>query len=124
MFAFWDWVGGRYSLWSAIGMSIAIYVGMDDFEQLLSGAHFMDNHFQTVPMEENLPVIMAVLGVWYNNFFGLQTHALLPYDQYMHRFSAYFQQVFICRRNFSRAGVNNLSFWHLFRIKIYSGDSS
>jgi len=92
MFAFWDWVGGRYSLWSAIGMSIALSVGMDDFEQLLSGAHFMDNHFQTAPMEENLPVIMAVLGVWYNNFFGSQTHALLPYDQYMHRFSAYFQQ--------------------------------
>jgi len=92
MFAFWDWVGGRYSLWSAIGMSIALSVGMDNFESLLAGAHFMDNHFQSTPMEQNLPVIMGVLGVWYNNFFGSQTHALLPYDQYMHRFSAYFQQ--------------------------------
>lgn len=92
MFGFWDWVGGRYSLWSAIGTSIALCIGMDNFEQLLAGAHFMDNHFQTTPLEENLPVIMAVLGVWYNNFFDAQTHALLPYDQYLHRFSAYFQQ--------------------------------
>ncbi|KAH8556726.1 glucose-6-phosphate isomerase [Umbelopsis sp. PMI_123] len=92
MFRFWDWVGGRYSLWSAIGLSIAIYVGFDNFHQLLLGAHEMDNHFKTAPLEENLPVIMGVLGVWYNNFFGAQTQAILPYDQYMHRFSAYFQQ--------------------------------
>jgi len=92
MFAFWDWVGGRYSLWSAIGMSIALTIGMDNFEALLSGAHFMDNHFKETRLEHNIPVLMAVLGVWYNNFFGAQTHALLPYDQYMHRFAAYFQQ--------------------------------
>lgn len=93
MFRFWDWVGGRYSLWSAIGLSIAIYVGFDNFRELLLGAHEMDNHFKTAPLDQNLPVIMAVLGVWYNNFFGAQTQAILPYDQYMHRFSAYFQQV-------------------------------
>jgi len=92
MFQFWDWVGGRYSLWSAIGMSIALGVGMDDFEKLLEGAHFMDNHFKSTPVEKNLPIIMAVLGVWYNNFFGAQSHAILPYDQYMSRFAAYFQQ--------------------------------
>ncbi|CAH3141478.1 unnamed protein product [Porites evermanni] len=92
MFAFWDWVGGRYSLWSAIGMSIAVYIGMDNFEALLSGAHFMDNHFCSAPLEKNVPVILAMLGVWYNNFFGAQTHGLFPYDQYMHRFAAYFQQ--------------------------------
>ncbi|XP_071958146.1 glucose-6-phosphate isomerase-like [Antedon mediterranea] len=92
MFGFWDWVGGRYSLWSAIGMSIALYIGMDNFEQLLEGAHFMDNHFRKTPLEENIPVILAMLGVWYHNFFGAETHALLPYDQYMHRFAAYFQQ--------------------------------
>ncbi|KAG2179845.1 hypothetical protein INT43_003631 [Umbelopsis isabellina] len=92
MFRFWDWVGGRYSLWSAIGLSIAIYVGFDNFRELLLGAHEMDNHFKTAPLDQNLPVIMAVLGVWYNNFFGAQTQAILPYDQYMHRFSAYFQQ--------------------------------
>ncbi|MCC6488892.1 MAG: glucose-6-phosphate isomerase [Candidatus Hydrogenedentes bacterium] len=92
MFAFWDWVGGRYSLWSAIGLSIALAIGMDHFEELLSGAHAVDEHFRTAPLEENVPVIMALLGVWYNNFFGAQTHAILPYDQYLHRFPAYFQQ--------------------------------
>eukprot|EP00057_Strongylocentrotus_purpuratus_P001402 XP_001198755.2 PREDICTED: glucose-6-phosphate isomerase [Strongylocentrotus purpuratus] len=92
MFGFWDWVGGRYSLWSAIGTSIALYVGMDNFEKLLEGAHFADNHFRTAPLDKNLPVIMGMLGVWYSNFFGAETHALLPYDQYLHRFAAYFQQ--------------------------------
>lgn len=92
MFEFWDWVGGRYSLWSAIGMTIALHIGYDNFIELLSGAHWMDNHFRTAPMESNLPVILAVLGIWYGNFFGAETHALLPYDQYLHRFAAYFQQ--------------------------------
>jgi len=92
MFEFWDWVGGRYSLWSAIGLSIAISIGMDNFERLLAGAHFVDEHFHTTPLEKNVPVIMGMLGVWYNNFFGAQSHALLPYDQYLHRFAAYFQQ--------------------------------
>src|SRR2546423_2308463 len=92
MFEFWDWVGGRYSLWSAIGLSIALYIGMDNFEDLLAGAHELDEHFRTTPFEENLPVILGLVGVWYNNFFGAQTVAILPYDQYMHRFSAYFQQ--------------------------------
>ena len=86
MFAFWDWVGGRYSLWSAIGMSIALNIGFDNFEHLLSGAHWMDNHFKTAPIEKNIPVILAMLGVWYINFYGAETHALLPYDQYMHRY--------------------------------------
>ncbi|XP_030645765.1 glucose-6-phosphate isomerase a isoform X2 [Chanos chanos] len=92
MFEFWDWVGGRYSLWSAIGLSIALHVGFDNFEQLLAGAHWMDNHFRTAPLEQNAPVLLALLGVWYVNFFQAETHALLPYDQYMHRFAAYFQQ--------------------------------
>jgi glucose-6-phosphate isomerase len=92
MFVFWDWVGGRYSLWSAIGLPIAIDIGMDNFEALLSGAHEMDEHFRTTPFERNIPVIMALLSIWYNDFFGAQSHALLPYDQYMHRFPAYFQQ--------------------------------
>lgn len=92
MFEFWDWVGGRYSLWSAIGMSIALFIGMDNFEQLLAGAHYMDQHFLNTPLEQNIPVILALLGVWYNNFFGAETQALLPYDQYLHRFAAYFQQ--------------------------------
>jgi glucose-6-phosphate isomerase len=92
MFEFWDWVGGRYSLWSAIGLSIAIDIGMDNFEQLLAGAFAMDEHFQTAPLEKNLPAILGLIGVWYNNFFGAQTEAILPYDQYMHRFPAYFQQ--------------------------------
>lgn len=92
MFGFWDWVGGRYSLWSAIGLSIAIYIGMENFEELLSGAHDMDNHFKTEPFEKNIPVILALLGIWYNNFFDADTYAILPYDQYLHRFPAYFQQ--------------------------------
>ncbi|HEX8181756.1 MAG TPA: glucose-6-phosphate isomerase [Pyrinomonadaceae bacterium] len=92
MFEFWDWVGGRYSLWSAIGLSIALAIGMDNFEELLAGAHEMDEHFRTTPLEQNLPVILALIGIWYNNFFGAQTVAILPYDQYMHRFAAYFQQ--------------------------------
>ncbi len=92
MFGFWDWVGGRYSLWSAIGLSIACYIGFSNFEQLLTGAHDMDNHFRTTPFDKNLPVILALLGVWYNNFFGAETQAILPYDQYLHRFAAYFQQ--------------------------------
>ncbi|UCF01384.1 MAG: glucose-6-phosphate isomerase [Deltaproteobacteria bacterium] len=92
MFEFWDWVGGRYSLWSAIGISIVLAIGMDCFEELLSGAHKVDEHFRTTPFEENIPVIMGLLGIWYNNFFGAETHAILPYDQYMYRFPAYFQQ--------------------------------
>ncbi|XP_048519125.1 glucose-6-phosphate isomerase-like [Dendroctonus ponderosae] len=92
MFGFWDWVGGRYSLWSAIGLSISLSIGFDNFQQLLEGAHHMDNHFQTAPLEQNAPVILALLGIWYDNFYGAETHALLPYDQYLHRFAAYFQQ--------------------------------
>jgi len=92
MFKFWDWVGGRYSLWSAIGLSIAIAVGMERFEELLSGAHKVDEHFRTTPYQKNIPVIMGLLGVWYNNFFGAESHAILPYDQYLYRFPAYFQQ--------------------------------
>ena len=92
MFEFWDWVGGRYSLWSAIGLSIALTIGFDRFVELLEGAYEMDNHFRNTPYRDNLPVILALLGIWYNNFFGAQSHALLPYDQYMHRFPAYMQQ--------------------------------
>ena len=92
MFEFWDWVGGRYSLWSAIGMSIMCYIGSENFVKLLEGAYTMDKHFTSAPIQHNIPVILAVLGVWYNNFMGAQTHALLPYDQYLHRFAAYFQQ--------------------------------
>ncbi|UCE81730.1 MAG: glucose-6-phosphate isomerase [Deltaproteobacteria bacterium] len=92
MFEFWDWVGGRYSLWSAIGLSIVLSIGMDRFEELLTGAHKVDEHFRSAPFEENIPVLMGLLGIWYNNFFGAQTHAILPYDQYMYRFPAYFQQ--------------------------------
>ncbi|ETE65193.1 Glucose-6-phosphate isomerase, partial [Ophiophagus hannah] len=92
MFEFWDWVGGRYSLWSAIGLSIALHIGFDNFEKLLAGAHWMDNHFRSTPLEKNVPVLLAMLGVWYINCYGTETHALLPYDQYMHRFAAYFQQ--------------------------------
>ena len=92
MFEFWDWVGGRYSLWSAIGLSIATVVGMDHFEELLAGAYEVDEHFRTAPLRENIPVIMAALGVWYHNFFGAPSHAVLPYDQYLHRFPAYLQQ--------------------------------
>ena len=108
MFGFWDWVGGRYSLWSAIGLSIALVIGYDNFEKLLKGAHDMDKHFRETPLENNLPVLMAVIGIWYNDFYGnplfnairvtltlhpgAQTHALLPYDQYLHKFADYFQQ--------------------------------
>jgi glucose-6-phosphate isomerase len=92
MFAFWDWVGGRYSLWSAIGLSIALMIGMDRFDELLAGGHAADEHFRSAPMEKNAPVMMAMLGIWYANFFGAATHAILPYDQYMSRFAAYFQQ--------------------------------
>ncbi|HFH2430685.1 TPA: glucose-6-phosphate isomerase [Escherichia coli] len=92
MFEFWDWVGGRYSLWSAIGLSIVLSIGFDNFVELLSGAHAMDKHFSATPAEKNLPVLLALIGIWYNNFFGAETEAILPYDQYMHRFAAYFQQ--------------------------------
>jgi len=92
MFEFWDWVGGRYSLWSSIGLSIALYLGMENFEELLTGAHEADKHFQTTPFEENIPVIMGLLGVWYNNFFNAESHAMLPYDHTMQFFADYFQQ--------------------------------
>lgn len=92
MFEFWDWVGGRYSLWSAIGLSIALCVGYDNYIELLAGAHDMDNHFVETPFENNLPVILALIGIWYNNFHGAESESILPYDQYMHRFAAYFQQ--------------------------------
>ena len=92
MFEFWDWVGGRYSLWSAIGLPIALAIGMERFEQLLDGAHAMDTHFRSASLESNLPVILGLLGIWYINFFGAESHAILPYDQYLHRFPAYFQQ--------------------------------
>ena len=92
MFEFWDWIGGRYSLWSAIGLSIVLYLGMDRFEELLSGAHKVDRHFRAAPFERNIPVIMGLLGIWYNNFFGAHSHAILPYDQYLAHFPAYFQQ--------------------------------
>jgi len=92
MFEFWDWVGGRYSLWSAIGLSIALYVGMERFEELLEGAHSVDLHFRGTPFEQNIPVVMALLGIWYNNFYGAHSHAILPYDQYLMHFPAYFQQ--------------------------------
>ena len=92
MFVFWDWVGGRYSLWSAIGLSICLSVGFDHFEALLAGAEAMDSHFASASFDENIPVILGVLGIWYVNFFNAPTHAILPYDQYMHRFAAYFQQ--------------------------------
>jgi glucose-6-phosphate isomerase len=92
MFEFWDWVGGRYSLWSAIGLSISLSIGFENFVELLAGAHAMDNHFKSAPLEQNLPVILALIGVWHNNFFEAETQAILPYDQYMHRFAAYFQQ--------------------------------
>lgn len=92
MFQFWDWVGGRYSLWSAIGLSIALIIGYDNFEQLLKGAHGMDKHFKETPLEKNLPVILAAIGIWYNDFYGSQTQLLLPYDQYLHKFADYFQQ--------------------------------
>lgn len=92
MFVFWDWVGGRYSLWSAIGLSIALYIGFDHFKELLDGAYTADEHFRTTPLEKNIPVIMGLLGVWYNNFWNAQSHAILPYDQYLVHFADYFQQ--------------------------------
>jgi glucose-6-phosphate isomerase len=92
MFVFWDWVGGRYSIWSAIGLSIALTVGYNNFEDLLKGAHEADKHFSTAAFEKNVPVLMALIGIWYCNFYGTTTEAILPYDQYMHRFAAYFQQ--------------------------------
>jgi len=92
MFGFWDWVGGRYSLWSAIGLSIACTLGFDNFKLLLEGAHSMDKHFRNTDFRENIPVVLALIGVWYNNFFGAETEAILPYDQYLHRFASYFQQ--------------------------------
>ncbi|MDP8052155.1 glucose-6-phosphate isomerase [Pasteurella atlantica] len=92
MFEFWNWVGGRYSLWSAIGLSIALSIGFENFEQLLEGAHAMDNHFLTAPVEQNIPTLLALIGIWNSNFLGAETEAILPYDQYLHRFAAYFQQ--------------------------------
>ena len=92
MFGFWDWGGGRYSLWSAIGLSIACTIGYENFEELLQGGHEMDLHFRDAPFAENIPVILALIGIWYGNFFGARTEVILPYDQYMHRFPAYFQQ--------------------------------
>jgi glucose-6-phosphate isomerase len=93
MFRFWDWVGGRYSLWSSIGLSIALYLGFDHFSELLAGARAMDEHFLSAPLLGNMPVIMALLGIWYNNFFDVRSHAVIPYDQYLHRFPAYLQQL-------------------------------
>lgn len=93
MFEFWDWVGGRYSLWSAIGLSIVIAAGMSRFEELLQGAHEMDQHFLHAPLEQNLPVIMGMIGIWYNNFFDADTHAIIPYDQYLRRLPAYLRQL-------------------------------
>jgi glucose-6-phosphate isomerase len=93
VFEFWDWVGGRYSLWSAIGLPIALFVGMDNFERLLAGAHRMDEHFCSAPLEQNMPVILGMLGVWYGNFFGTGSYAVLPYDQSLHRLAAYLQQL-------------------------------
>ena len=92
MFRFWDWVGGRYSLWSAIGLSICLSIGFERFRELLEGAHAMDEHFRTAPAEKNIPLTLALIGIWYNNFYGAETEAILPYDQYLHRFAAYFQQ--------------------------------
>ena len=92
MFEFWDWVGGRYSLWSAIGLSISLTIGYNNFEELLKGAHATDMHFKNTEFEENIPVLLALISLWYINFFGAQTEAILPYDQYLHRFAAYFQQ--------------------------------
>lgn len=93
MFEFWDWVGGRYSLWSAIGLPIALYLGMDHFEDFLDGAHAMDMHFKSAPIEKNMPIILALLGIWYNNFFDAQSHAVMAYNQYLRRLPAYLQQL-------------------------------
>lgn len=92
MFEFWDWVGGRYSLWSAIGLSIALTIGYENFENLLKGAHELDKHFREKSFDKNIPVLMGLISLWYINFFGAKSEAILPYDQYMHRFAAYFQQ--------------------------------
>lgn len=92
VFPMWDWVGGRFSLWSAVGLSISLGVGFDNFEKLLEGAHAMDVHFKTTPPSENIPVILALLSVWYNNFYGAESQVVIPYTQYLHRFSAYLQQ--------------------------------
>src|SRR5690606_1374963 len=92
MFEFWDWVGGRYSLWSAIGLSISLAIGFENFEELLEGAFEMDYHFKSEDFDQNIPVILGLLGIWYNNFFNSETHAVLPYEQYLHRFPAYLQQ--------------------------------
>jgi glucose-6-phosphate isomerase len=92
MFEFWDWVGGRYSCWSAVGLPVVLAVGFDNFGELLAGAHDMDEHFRTAPSERNIPLTLALIGIWHNNFFGAQSHAILPYDQYLSRFAAYFQQ--------------------------------
>jgi len=93
VFEFWDWVGGRYSLWSAIGLPIALFVGMDKFEELLAGAHAIDEHFCNAPLDQNIPVLMGMLGIWYGDFFAASSNAVLPYDQYLHRFAAYLQQL-------------------------------
>jgi len=93
MFEFWDWVGGRYSLWSAIGLPIALYLGMDRFEEMLEGAHAMDMHFCAAPLEKNIPVILALLGIWYNNFFDAQSYGIMAYNQYLRRLPAYLQQL-------------------------------
>jgi glucose-6-phosphate isomerase len=95
MFVFWDWVGGRYSLWSSIGLSIACYIGFENFAELLDGGHAMDNHFREAPLEKNIPLMLALIGIWNINFFNAETEAILPYDQYMHRFAAYFQQAYM-----------------------------
>ena len=93
VFEFWDWVGGRYSLWSAIGLPIALYIGMDKFDELLGGGYAMDEHFRNAPLEKNIPALLGLIGIWYNNFFGAASNAVLPYDQYLHRFPAYLQQL-------------------------------
>jgi len=92
VFPMWDWVGGRFSLWSAVGLSIALSVGYDNFDKLLKGAHAMDEHFRTAPFDKNIPVVLALLSVWYNNFYGSESQAIIPYTQYLHRLAAYLQQ--------------------------------
>jgi glucose-6-phosphate isomerase len=104
MFEFWDWVGGRYSFWSAIGLSICLFIGYENFIELLHGGHEMDHHFVTAPLEKNVPVILAVLGVWYNNFFGAQTHAILPYDQVFYIFTIVSPSI-CCIPSTSRYGI-------------------
>lgn len=93
MFEFWDWVGGRYSVWSAIGLSVMISIGYDNFVEFLTGAHIIDQHFATAPPNQNLPLLLALVGIWYNNFFQCETQAVLPYDQYLWRLPAYLQQL-------------------------------